>query len=131
MTDDERCKFVYMPEQDSIMTYPEPDDEEETSYFAAVADMRTIVTEKGYFKALGETGDTKHISRESKKRELFECLVRKYEVWDNAVDELKFKLGFSSYERYVWSLLLIARHNDTDINTEEFFECLEDDFEEP
>lgn len=94
MTYDERCKFVYMLEQNSVMTYPEPDDEEETSYFAAVADMRTIVTEKGYFKALGETVDTKHISRESKKRELFECLVEKYEVWDNAVDELKFKLGF-------------------------------------
>ncbi len=48
LNDDERSRLVYMLEQNSVMTYPAPCDEDEKHYFAAVADMRTIVTDKSF-----------------------------------------------------------------------------------
>ena len=112
MSDEQRLKMIYEMEQEAVMTYPPSDDAEEISYFAAVADMRTLVTDHEYYAALKACKARPRSSKNDKNRDIFERLVYTYGIMPEAVDELKMKLGFSSYDWYVWSLLLIAKHND-------------------
>ena len=112
MTDDERSQLVYDYEQNALMTFPRPDDNEEVSYFGAVADMRTLVTCDEYYEALGADKGASRTSQKDKNRYLFEQLICRHGIMPEALDELKMKLTFTKYEWYVWSLILIFFHND-------------------
>ena len=112
MTDDERSEMVYEFEQNSIMTFPNPNDAEEVSYFSAVSDMRTLVTDDEYHDALKAYREKPRSSEKNKNRYLFEQLICKHGIMPESLDELKMKLTFTGYEWYVWSLFLIYSHND-------------------
>ena len=112
MPDEQRLKMIYEIEQEAVMTFPPSDDAEEVSFFAAVADMRTLVTDREYYAVLKACKARPRSTKNDKNRDIFERLVYTHGIMPDAVDELKMKLGFSSYDWYVWSLLLIAKHND-------------------
>ncbi|MCR5021804.1 hypothetical protein [Ruminococcus sp.] len=118
MPDDESLKMVYEMEQEAVMTYPCMDDAEEKSYFSAVSDMRTLVTDDEYHTVLKAYNGTSAITKHGQNSDKFEKLIYRHGIMPDAVDELKMKLGFSSYDWYVWSLFLIAKHNE--ITKEEF-----------
>lgn len=114
MSEEERSTIIYEYEQNSIMTYPRPDDTEEVIYFSAVADMRSLVFDEEYYDALESMKKKTKPNKSNKNRFLLEQLIHRHGIMRGSLDELKMKLNFSGYDWYVWSLLLIRFHNSDD-----------------
>lgn len=112
MSEAERSDMVYKFEQNALMTYPHPDNAEEITYFAAVADMRSLVTDREYFSVLESAKNNPKPPKGDKNRYLFEQLICRHGIMPDVIDELKLKLSFTGYEWYVWSLILIFFHNN-------------------
>lgn len=73
-----------------------------------------MVTDNEYYDALNSAEESPHYYKSDRNRLLFSRLIYRHGIFPEAIDELKFKLSFTNYEWYLWSLLLISMHNGED-----------------